>query len=99
MPEKYRIQKVLDEAKKKPGTDMQAVLKLEGGPGWKQLTDDKTGQPVNTWQFLHEKGYGFVTKVKDKYEWEANRGDRPPDFGNRSNLGDAQAEVVRRVTG
>lgn len=99
MPKKYRQEKAMREAQATPGVDMSHIIKREGRTGWKQLTDPKTGLLVDVWEFIHEKGYGHVTKIQGRYEWEANRGDRPADQGSRSNLEDARSAVVRIICG
>jgi len=98
IPDKYRKLKAMEEARRKPGTDMEEVIRREG-QGWKQLTDEKTGELKNVWQFVHPKGYGFVTLVEGEYHWEANRGDRPPDRGKLRSLDDAKRKVTQLVAG
>jgi len=96
VPRRYQQQKAMEEAKRIRGTDMAEVIKREGR-GWKQLEHE--GQLKNVWQFIHDKGYGFVTLVEGEYHWEANRGDRPPDRGKTRSLDDSKRQVVQLVAG
>jgi len=98
MPRRARELKAMEEARRQRGGDMSQVIKAEG-QGWKQLDDKDTGELVNVWQFTHTKGYGFVTLVEGSYNWEANRGDRPPDRGKCSSLDDAKRKVNQLVAG